>query len=302
MVTFRAGMGVWGTAFLLATGSSPAVAQLGTAPAVQVPLTQGVMENIAPDDHNNNQAATPDMAAPEPVTPAPQAPEAPARKAGKAPQDRKIPAPVMDESLTPEDKMFNAAVEAVKEKRYGDAHSLFMPLAENSVYDAQYNIALLLKRGLGRPQDYKTALMWCWRAQLGGIRRAAALSEELTELLSEPVIEEVRTHVETGLKERISNYDLTAITQLAQFYRLMLAEPNLEESYIWFSIAAAHRLPMGIRMREEIAPDIAPERLVELQAEARKRFDTLKPPPETTDTQPTPSPASLDAQDTDQGV
>lgn len=244
-------------------------------PATQVPLTQGIMENAAPEPQ------TPPDIAPKSGT---VAPPSSGKAPGTAPPQTKAQPPQPVRSV--DDDLFDAAVEAVKEKRYGEAHTLFEPLAEKSVYDAQYNLALLLKRGLGRPQDYKTALIWSWRAQLGGIGRAGALSDELIDLLTEPVIEEVRTVVAEGLTQRIQQRDMSAITQLARFNTDFLAEPNMEEAYIWYAIAAAFRLPMGIRMREEIAPEIDPERLIELQAEATKRFDALQVPQQSTAPQP----------------
>jgi len=263
---------------LLASGSI-AWAQIPGAlpgtPATQVPLTQGIMENVAPEPQ------TPPDTAPKSGAVAPPSSSTAPRT---APPQAKAQPPQPVRSV--DDDLFDAAVEAVKEKRYGEAHTLFEPLAEKSVYDAQYNLALLLKRGLGRPQDYKTALIWSWRAQLGGIRRAGALSDELIDLLTEPVIEEVRTVVAEGLRQRIQQHDMSAITQLARFNTDFLAEPNMEEAYIWYAIAAAFRLPMGIRMREEIAPEIDPERLIELQAEATKRFDALQVPQQSTAPQP----------------
>lgn len=325
MRSIRAGLRVWGTACLMTAslGLWSAHAQLTTSPALQVPLTQGLMGNspAEPNDTTAGAAAdAPTTANPssgpsaDPVSdPAPDSIQD--RSAPPTPSARKMPpdqpkAPKKDQPAaapeqSAEDKMFNAAVEAVKDKRYSDAHDLFAPLAEQSVYDAQYNLALLFKRGLGRPQNYKTALIWSWRAQLGGIRRAKPLSEEVLGLLSEPVIEEVRGLVETELKDRIKNQDHSAIMQLAEFNRSYLAEPNIEEAYIWYSIAAAYRLPRGIHMREETGPEIDPERLIELQAEAQKRFDALQNaqrPKTSSDADGKTSPSSVTLSPKDQGV
>ena len=52
------------------------------------------------------------------------------------------------------DKVYRIAVEAVRDKKYTIAVEHFEILAEQSQYDAQYNLALLLKQGLGIPQKY----------------------------------------------------------------------------------------------------------------------------------------------------
>ncbi|MEC8029095.1 MAG: hypothetical protein VX167_00215, partial [Pseudomonadota bacterium] len=47
------------------------------------------------------------------------------------------------------DKAYRVAVEAVRDKKYTIAVEHFEILAKQSQHDAQYNLALLLKQGLG---------------------------------------------------------------------------------------------------------------------------------------------------------
>ena len=75
------------------------------------------------------------------------------------------------------DKAYRVAVEAVRDKKYIIAVEHFKILAEQSQYDAQYNLALLLKQGLGIPQNYPEALKWTWLAHLGGVKKAQGLAE-----------------------------------------------------------------------------------------------------------------------------
>ena len=63
------------------------------------------------------------------------------------------------------DKSFNTAVEAVRAKDYQKAVLIFEAHAIAMQPDAQYNLAVLLKSGKGRPQDFRQALVWsCWRS------------------------------------------------------------------------------------------------------------------------------------------
>ena len=51
-------------------------------------------------------------------------------------------------------------------------------------YEAQYNLAYLLREGKGKPQNYKI-LYWVFLAQLGGIELAVELAEEIENKLTE---------------------------------------------------------------------------------------------------------------------
>ena len=64
---------------------------------------------------------------------------------------------------------FSRGVQAVKNKNFQLAVNLFETAAHRSEYEAQYNLAYLLRHGKGRPQNYADALYWVLLAQLGGI-------------------------------------------------------------------------------------------------------------------------------------
>ena len=75
-----------------------------------------------------------------------------------------------------DNEAFSAAVKAVKARDYSRALTLFEQQANNAKHDAQYNMAVLLQAGKGRPRNYLDALYWGWLAQLGGIEEAEDLS------------------------------------------------------------------------------------------------------------------------------
>lgn len=176
------------------------------------------------------------------------------------------------------DKAYSVAVEAVRDKRYTVAVEHFTKLAEQSQYDAQYNLALLMKQGLGIPQNYPEALKWTWLAHLGGVKKAQGLADMLLDLVPEKRQDKTRDDVAEILTARIESGDLTALTQFARFHLDVLVEPDYETAYSWYSVAAALKMHGGIRGRENVIDEIDPEKLVELQDEASEIFQNLTSP------------------------
>ena len=175
-------------------------------------------------------------------------------------------------------KAYRVAVEAVRDKKYTIAVEHFKILAEQSQYDAQYNLALLLKQGLGIPQNYPEALKWTWLAHLGGVKKAQGLADMLMDLVPEKRQDKTRDKVSDILNERIDSGDLNALTQFARFHLDVLVEPDYETAYSWYSVAAALKMPGGIRGREDVIEEVDPEKLVELQDKATEIFKNLTSP------------------------
>ena len=65
-----------------------------------------------------------------------------------------------DEQTKMENLAFKEAVQAVKDKNYAHAITLFEEQAKLPRHDAQYNLAVLLNAGKGRPRNYADALFW----------------------------------------------------------------------------------------------------------------------------------------------
>ena len=78
---------------------------------------------------------------------------------------------------------FSQAVTAVRQKDYNTAYQLFSQLAEDGDYDAQYNLAVLFKKGLGHPTHYQNALKWAFLAELGGIGKATDMRKGLVDVM-----------------------------------------------------------------------------------------------------------------------
>tara|TARA_X000000950_G_scaffold139399_1_gene172978 strand:+ start:15677 stop:16312 length:636 start_codon:yes stop_codon:yes gene_type:complete len=184
----------------------------------------------------------------------------------------------MPQKVIDPDKAYRVAVEAVRDKKYTIAVEHFEILAKQSQYDAQYNLALLMKQGLGIPQNYPEALKWTWLAHLGGVKKAQGLADMLLDLVPEKRQDKTRDQVSDNLTSRIESGDLTALTQFARFHLDVFVEPDYETAYSWYSVAAALKMPGGIRGREEVIDEIDPEKLVELQDEATEIFKNLTSP------------------------
>ncbi len=194
---------------------------------------------------------------------------------------------------SPADLAFDGAVAAVRDKNYIAAVSTFRQLAEQSHHDAQYNLALLLDRGLGAPEDFKEAFKWGLLAKIGKIKRANKLVTSIQEKLSEESKIAVYDDVQNFIRARVDAGNRDAIMQYAYFQASILPEPNNNEAYVWYSIAAALGLPYSIAKREEIRALILPEELEALQSQANQLFTKL-PKPEAdngSENAPAPEPA-----------
>ena len=179
-----------------------------------------------------------------------------------------------DADLT-SDAAFNRAVKAVKSKNYNDAITIFEAQAIASQHDAQYNLAVLLEAGKGRPQNFQQALIWAWSAVLGGIEEAVELADELTDMIPEKALEEARKSLREKLQKRIDDGDRTAVMQFASYHAMLLEEADFETAYVWYSIAAAIGEEGSIEARDEAQGKVDDEEIVNLQVKAGTIFESL---------------------------
>ena len=172
-----------------------------------------------------------------------------------------------------DNETFSAAVKAVKARDYSRALTLFEQQANNAKHDAQYNMAVLLQAGKGRPRNYLDALYWSWLAQLGGIKEAEDIASDILDTLTEDDVKAVRARVGENLQSRLENGDINAISQFADYHLTILEEPDYSTAYIWYSIAVALNIPDMIDRRDDAEGDIETKELARLQTEARKLFE-----------------------------
>ena len=173
------------------------------------------------------------------------------------------------------DSDFAKAVQAVKDKNYQLALNLFELEAQKTEFEAMYNLALLLKAGKGRPQNYVNALYWAYLAHLGGIELAEDIIDDLTDILDETQRKPILARVEGQLVERINKGDFDAIPQYADYFISLLEEPNYEKAYQWYAIAVALNLQDMMALRDDMESKLETEKIPELQEISATLFNRL---------------------------
>ena len=167
---------------------------------------------------------------------------------------------------------FARAADFIREKQFVEAFDIFVRLAETHDHDAQFNTAVLLRKGIGRPSNYPEALKWAWLAELGGNLLAAELRAELIGLIPEEELDKVRNQVKAVLQSRMDAGHSLVILQMANFHLSVLAEPDYKNAYALRSLAAAINIKTAGMLRDEIEPELEPKDLVEAQTIAKKLF------------------------------
>ena len=177
-----------------------------------------------------------------------------------------------EDATSAEKSDFAKAADLIRKKQFVEAFEIFVLLAEAHDRDAQFNTAVLLRKGIGRPSNYPEALKWAWLAELGGNLRATELRAELIGLIPEDELDKVRNQVKAVLQSRMDAGDSLVILQMANFHLSVLAEPDYKNAYALRSLAAAINMKAAGTLRDEIEPELEPKDLVEAQTIAKKLF------------------------------
>ena len=175
--------------------------------------------------------------------------------------------------ITDSDRLFKMATDFVKEKRYTEAVSIFEELARNNEHDAQYNLAFLINGGKGITKNYSEALFWAFLAHLGKIEKAEELTEDLIDIVPEKVLEDVRKKVLEHLLARFDNRDKAVLTELGDFYLLVLDEQDFENAYLWYNVASAIGIENSGDIRDKVEKELEPDTIVKMQSASRKRYE-----------------------------
>ena len=175
--------------------------------------------------------------------------------------------------ITDSDRLFKMATDFVKEKRYTEAVSIFEELARNNEHDAQYNLAFLINGGKGITKNYSEALFWAFLARLGKIEKAEELTEDLIDIVPEKVLKDVREKVLEHLLVRFDNRDRAVLTELGDFYLLILDEQDFENAYLWYNVASAIGIENSSDIRDKVEKELEPDTIVKMQSASRKRYE-----------------------------
>ena len=174
--------------------------------------------------------------------------------------------------ITDSDRLFKVATDYVKEKKYTEAVLIFEELAKNNEHDAQYNLAFLISSGKGITKNYSEALFWAFLSQLGKIEKAEELTEDLIDLVPEKVLKDVREKVLERLLTRFESKDVGVLTQLGDFYLLILEEQDFENAYLWYNVASALGVQNSAEIRDKVEKELEPDTIVKMQDASRKRY------------------------------
>ena len=174
---------------------------------------------------------------------------------------------------------FDDAVQAVKDRNFHHAIQLFSKLSQTVQYDGQYeaqfNLAVLLKQGKGRPQNYAESLYWARRAELGGIEKSKNFADSFSDRITEDQLNVVLNRIKTALLQEIDQGAIDVLPQLARYHITLLNDYDYEQAYLWFALGAALDLPQQDIRRAEMEDELETEQIATLQAESTKLFEAL---------------------------
>lgn len=174
---------------------------------------------------------------------------------------------------------FDDAVQAVKDRDFQRAVQIFTTLSQTvhygGQYEAQFNLAVLLKQGRGRPQNYAEALYWARRAELGGIEKSKNFADSFSDRITEDQHKAILARIKTALLKEVDLGAIDTLPQLATFHITLLDEYDYGQAYLWFALGAALDLPEQDVRRAEMEDELETEQIATLQRETNKLFDAL---------------------------
>ena len=173
--------------------------------------------------------------------------------------------------VTNSDRLFKTATDFVKEKKYSEAVSIFEQLARNNEYDAQYNLAFLISAGKGITKNYEEALFWSFLSMLGKIEKGEDLSEELSDIVPEKVLKDVREQVLAHLISRFEKKDVDVLMQLGDYYLRISEEKDFENAYLWFNVASAVGIDNASAKRDKVEKELEPDTIIKTQLVSRAK-------------------------------
>ena len=175
--------------------------------------------------------------------------------------------------VTNSDRLFKKATDFVKEKKYSEAVSIFEQLARNNEHDAQYNLAFLISTGKGITKNYEEALFWSFLSMLGKIEKGEDLSEELSDIVPEKVLKDVREQVLAHLISRFEKKDVDVLMQLGDYYLRISEEKDFENAYLWFNVASAVGIDNASAKRDKVEKELEPDTIIKTQLVSRDKHE-----------------------------
>lgn len=167
---------------------------------------------------------------------------------------------------------FDVALGFARDGKAAAAAALFENLAKTGDGAAQMNLAVMLARGQGIPQDDQRAAYWAWRARLGGELRAAALSDHLLTKLTKAARAALVERLSGDLKEIAMQGDIQALMALGRVDTEIRTPARPQQAALWFTLAAAFELRHAPALRDITMRNLEPAQRLSVQETARTEF------------------------------
>ena len=89
----------------------------------------------------------------------------------------------------------------------------------------------------------------------------------------EKVLKDVREKVLEHLLARFENRDKKVLTELGDFYLLVLDEQDFENAYLWYNVASALGVENSTEKRDKVEKELEPDTIIKVQTASRKRYE-----------------------------
>ena len=63
------------------------------------------------------------------------------------------------------------------------------------------------------------------------------------------------------------------MTELGDFYLLILDEQDFENAYLWYNVASAIGIENSVDIRDKVEKELEPDTIVKMQSASRKRYE-----------------------------
>jgi|GEM_PF-1114681 TPR repeat protein len=167
---------------------------------------------------------------------------------------------------------FGRAVAMAQDGQAGAAVAIFADLAQAGHRAAQVNLAVMLARGQGVPQDDQAAAYWAWRARLAGEMRAMEVSDLLLGRLTEAARARLADRLIADLSARAKEGVPGQFAAIGRVEAQLRAPSRMEAAALWFTLGAALEEPGALALREVAMADLEPKARLAVQERAGAEF------------------------------
>lgn len=148
-------------------------------------------------------------------------------------------------------------------------YEAFFKLAQDGHGAAQLNLAILTAKGDGIIQNNRVALYWEWRARLSGETQAIQVIECLTAQTLPQDHESVAYKLRFTYSDQFERGNLSAAFRLGRVYNELYEPADIDNAFVWFSIASALDIKYAKAFRETVGRDLTIEQRTKLQVDAQ---------------------------------